>query len=96
MPPTNLRLSVFVVDGLAPAQIHNHGVRYATRPGPPPQPPRAFGELPVQAVVKQNLRLERDDKPPLHANVIGWPLEKSEQKLIALELAAAVTALHVR
>jgi hypothetical protein len=28
------------------------------------------------------------EPPPRHANIIGWPEEKSEQKQIAMELAA--------
>jgi hypothetical protein len=91
MPPSDLRLSIFVVDGFSEADIHAHGVKYATRPGPPVRQPEAFGEFLMKAVAQQNLRVDRDDNPPRHAQVIGWPTEKSQQKLIALQLAAAVT-----
>lgn len=85
-------LSVFVIDGMNDSAIHAHGVAWATRPGPPPMSPKAFGKIGVDAVLKQNLSVHRDNNPPLHAVVVGWPTEKSEWKLIAQELAAAASA----
>src|SRR5687767_8140896 len=40
MPPKDLRLSIFIVDGMKDDQIHAHGVKWATRQGPPPKPPK--------------------------------------------------------
>lgn len=37
------------------------------------------------------LSVELDDNPPRHANIRGWPEKKSEQKLLAIKLAAAST-----
>jgi hypothetical protein len=94
MPPPDMRLSVFVVDGMTDSEIHAHGLIHAVRPGPPPTPPRAFGKIAAEAILNQvsvpsvKLSVYRDDDPPLHAVVIGWPSEKSEQMLIAQELAA--------
>lgn len=34
-----------------------------------------------------NLEIEADNTPPRHANIVGWPQEKSEQRLCAQELA---------
>jgi hypothetical protein len=92
MPPPDLRLSMFVVDGMNDAEIHAHGVTWATQPGPPPLPPKAFGKIGVEAILKQKLSVHRDNDPPRHAVVVGWPTEKSEWKLIAQELAAAASA----
>jgi len=36
-----------------------------------------------------------DNNPPRHANIINWPAEKSEQKLIAIELAEN-SQLHLK
>ena len=88
MPPKDLRLSPFAVDGLKDAEIHAHGVKWATRRGPPPKPPKAFGKLQMIAIEKQKrFQFERDEPPPLHAVLTGWPMEKSEQMLLAEKLA---------
>ena len=38
-------------------------------------------------VRETGLTIDPDNDPPRHANILGWPEEKSEQKLIALELS---------
>jgi hypothetical protein len=81
-------LSIFIVDGMNDDEVHVHGVKWATRQGPPPKPPRAFGRLPMVAVERQKkFQFELDLPPPLHAVLTGWPTEKSEQKLLAAKLA---------
>jgi hypothetical protein len=44
------------------------------------------GEICARHVVEQGLELDANDDPPRHADIIGWPEEKSAQKLIAIEL----------
>jgi hypothetical protein len=88
MPPNDLRLSIFAVDGMDNHEIHAHGVKWATRQGPPPKRPKAFGKLRRVEIEKQKtLGFEREEPPPLHAVLMGWPTEKSEQKLLAAQLA---------
>ena len=52
-----------------------------------------YGRADVQAinVTNQNLKVEPDPIPsnPAHANIKNWPVEKEEQKILALEIAAA-------
>lgn len=83
--PDNLTLSVSVVDRMSTDEIHAHGRVHASRNG---NPPKAFALVFASAIERNELRIERDDHPPLHANVIGWPKEKSARKSIALQLAA--------
>ncbi len=94
-PEDPITLSVFVVDLMSTEAIHDHGRAYALRGG---QPPKAFGTIAVEACEAQHLSVDRNDhegdNPPLHADVLGWPTEKSAQKLIALELASE-SKLHV-
>jgi hypothetical protein len=46
-------------------------------------------------VLNNGLRVEPDNMPPRHANIVGWPLEKSEKKSLAQSLAAeAALILH--
>lgn len=48
------------------------------------------GDLIARDVRTQKLEIKRDDKPPRHANIIGWPNEsRSAQRMMAIELAAA-------
>src|SRR5258706_7289376 len=83
MPAPDLSLSVFIMSGTV-AMMHEHGAKWAMRAG---NPPKAFAEIAVQSVLDQKLSIHRDDHPPLHANVNGWPphTEKSLQMLIAQE-----------
>jgi hypothetical protein len=85
-------MSVFDIDGMSDSEIHTHGVAYATRLGPPPKRPKALGKIPLRVFLDQKLTFDRDEPPPRHGVVKGWPIEKSEQKLIAQQLAAAASA----
>jgi hypothetical protein len=49
---------------------------------------RARADIVVRDVEAASLRVVLDDMPPRHANVIGWPEEKSARKVRAAELAA--------
>ncbi len=46
-------------------------------------------------VISKDLRIIPSEPPERHANITGWPDEKSEQKMIAIELAAE-SNLHLR
>lgn len=49
-------------------------------------------DLPAECVLAQSTRVERDDTPQYHANILGWPVESKEaQRMKALELAAGST-----
>ena len=56
---------------------------------------RARADLSVSNVQTKKLTVALDNNPPEHANITGWPVEQSEQKLIAIELAAN-SILHVK
>lgn len=43
----------------------------------------------ASTVRRQSLRIEPTPEPRNHANITGWPADKSAQKVIALEIAAA-------
>ena len=45
-------------------------------------------DIGTSIVVSKNLKVIPSEPPERHADIIGWPDEKSKQKLIALELAA--------
>ncbi|MGH8647227.1 MAG: hypothetical protein ACREX4_23320 [Gammaproteobacteria bacterium] len=78
--------SVYVTDDLDDNQVWQLAQQYveATR-----GPALARGELTPQDIATVGLALERDDTPPLHAAIIGWPppSAKDEIKSKAQELA---------
>jgi hypothetical protein len=81
LPPQNLKLSVFCTKGLSGEQIWALGERHVTA--------HIYGraELTITAVSDIGLKIDLDNRPPRHANIIGWPTEKSARKLCALKLA---------
>ncbi len=87
-----LEVSVFRVDGLSEAQIWEHGRRYALPPG------RNFhgrGDVTLHVVNATGpLRLEFDEPPPRHANVVGWPTERDQQLALAQDLASRARSVR--
>lgn len=82
LPPANLKLSVFCTGGLSGDQIWALGAGLRI-------PAHIYGraELTIAAVSDIGLKIDLDNNPPRHANIIGWPTQKSAQKLCALKLA---------
>ena len=84
-PPANLKTSVSRVGSLTNGEIWSIGVTVGGKRGPP----KARGDVIEQRVLQVGLDVEPAPTPdnPRHANIVGWPTEKDEQKLLALELA---------
>ncbi|MBI5056132.1 MAG: hypothetical protein HZB61_05920 [Nitrospirae bacterium] len=85
LPAPNGETSVFRISNLSDNEIWETGDKeVAQKRGIP-----LFGRADILAsqILRRRLRIVPDDKPQRHANIIGWPEEKSEQKLIAIELA---------
>lgn len=83
-PPPSLRLSVFRIDELTLEEVWEIGqVNVVNIYG--------FADIKASAVYEKNLDTDPDNNPPRHADIVGWPQEKSERKLIAQELAAKAT-----
>ncbi len=51
----------------------------------------ARGDIRGYAVRRLRFTIVPDKLPSRHANIIGWPNDKAEQKILALELASAAT-----
>ena len=82
LPPADLKLSIFQIKQLDEIEIWKLCQRSTFH---------GRGDFVVSAVLKVDLKVDPDDDPPRHANIIGWPYEKSAQKLLAIELAAEAT-----
>ena len=81
------RVSVFCIDELPEAEIWAIGTRYVALPRARPLLGRAdLTDREISSV--GDLHLDRDDRPPRHASIAGWPPAKDECKSLAQELAA--------
>lgn len=83
--PHHMELSVFGINYLSEEQIWNLGAEYLSLNKN--QPIKGRAEILEEIVIKNGLQLVMDNNPPRHANIIGWPESKPEQKLIAGKLA---------
>lgn len=85
MPLPHGETSVFRISNLSDSEIWKIGdIEVAQKRG---GPLLGRADISVFQVLNKNLKVVPDNIPPRHANIIGWPEEKSEQKLIAMELA---------
>jgi hypothetical protein len=85
LPAPNGETSVFRISNLSDSEIWKIGnIEVAQKRGL-----LLLGRADISAfkVLNKNLKIIPDNIPPRHANIIGWPEEKSKQKLIAMELS---------
>jgi hypothetical protein len=87
MPPSDGKLSVFAIAGLAEEAVWLLGHTYVAAPTGKTLHARA--DITTRVVAEVGLQMDPDNIPPRDANVIGWPAGKSEQKLKAEMLAEA-------
>ena len=86
---TKLSISVFRIFKLPINQIWKIGTDVGKQSG---RTLYGRGDVKAFVVTENKLQIKPDDNPPKHANILGWPTEKHEQKLIALELATKASA----
>lgn len=94
--PRNGKTSVFEVAGLPESDIRGIGKEVGSARG---REPRGRGELTHGDVEDAGLMFERDDKPPRHGNLVGWPSPddggKDQNKDVARRLSQkAILVLH--
>ena len=87
MPRTDLRLSVFRIDGLELDEVWEIGQREVIDVSP--QLKTLYGRADIKAskVREFNLEIHPSNTPPRHADICGWP-EKAKHKSVAQQLAA--------
>lgn len=88
MPAPDGRLSVFRIKGLTENKIWKIGNNVAKRIS---KNLYGKGDVNVSDVRSLDLQIAPTPSPPRHADIIGWPEEKSEQKSIAQQLASQAT-----
>jgi hypothetical protein len=82
--PKDNKTSVFRIEGLSLAEVCALGEGIA---GPLGKTLYGSGQLPTKHVEGLGLFVEPDDRPFRHANISGWPAEKSERLSLAQQLA---------
>lgn len=87
MPPVDGKLSIFDTDGAEERTVWSIGQEIAIERD---KTLYARGDIITSSVTGQNLHVVKDEPPPRHRNIVGWPPvdQKEDQKLIAMELAA--------
>jgi hypothetical protein len=90
MPPLDCKLSIFDTEAVGEQSIWGIGQRVAIERN---QTLYARGDIKTSSVIEQSLRVFRDQPPPRHRNIVGWPPadQKEDQMLIAMQLAAVAT-----
>lgn len=88
-----LEASVYRILSLSEAKIWQIGLAKVANPAGK----RLYGraELAAQTVKDLDLKIDPDDIPRHHANIVGWPDEKPKQQSLAQHLAKAA-ALRLR
>ena len=93
MPNRNGETSVFRTSSITNDEIWNIGDREVSIKRGKPILGRA--DIRTNNVISKDLQVVPKEPPVRHANIIGWPDERSKQRLIAIELAAE-SLLHIR
>ena len=87
MPPPNLRLSVFRIDGLKLDEVWEIGQKEVIDVLPQPKTLYGMADIKASKVREFDLEIEPSNMPLRHADICGWP-EKAKHKSIAQQLAA--------
>ena len=88
MPPPDRLLSVYRIDGLSLYEVWDIGENNVVLAMSPPKTLYGVADIKAGIVERQSLKIEADDIPLRHANIVGWPEQESEQMLLAQVLAA--------
>ena len=88
LPPKNLHLSVFRTENLPNKTIWEIGLHKVVNRMNPPRTFYARADFLAAIAISLQLQIVSDNKPIRHANIVGWPEEKSKRKEITLEIAA--------
>ena len=91
-PGRDSRLSVFSIQDLTYAEILEIGTQVVKNHN---TAQRLYGwaEFSEADVEEVGLQVERDDVPPRHSSIVGWPIKDSERKEITLALAQRASAV---
>ncbi len=86
MPNRDGEVSVYRITGIDDSEVYAIGTEYFAEITGKPLMGRA--DIIASEILRHELSIQSHQDPhPRHANIIGFPDEKSKQRLIAIELA---------
>ena len=85
---------MFYVGSLSLGEVQDLGLEVVKR-RPDTNQLHGWAVLEESAIAKAELQVIRDDSPPRHANVIGWPQDAAQRRLKAQLLASKATSVPV-
>ena len=86
LPDKNGETSVFRTSGITNNEIWEIGdCEVSIKRG---KPILGRADIGINNVISKDLEVVPREPPLRHANIIGWPDERSKQKIIAIELAS--------
>ena len=94
-PNKELKLSIFHVDGLDDPDIRAIGDN-VVRLHRTARRLHGWAEFDEAAVAEANLRTDRDDDPPRHANIVDWPASAGERKQRQIFLAKRARPVRIQ
>jgi len=90
LPASDNETSVYRISNISEKEIWDIGRKYVA--GPSKRTLHARGDATAVAITKTGLEISPETTPhPLHANIVNWPSEKDEQKMLAVEIANEAT-----
>jgi len=90
MPAPNGEASVYRISDITEKDVWDIGREYVA--GPSGRTLRARGDTSAVTISKTGLEIVPETTPHhLHANIVNWPTEKDEQKMLAVEIANEAT-----
>lgn len=92
MPPQNKKLSVFRIYDLSESAIWLIGVQVEKNR---PSSLKARADITASSIYSCCLKLDPDNIPKRHTNIIGWPSNESEILLKAIHLSER-PVLHIK
>ena len=93
-PNRQLALSVFRVHQFGDEEVEKLGTD-VVRSRPDANRLYGWAEFDEDAVQSVALTMDKDDDPPRHANIIGWPTDPVRRKLVQRRLANKATPFLV-
>ena len=87
LPAPNGETSVYRISDIAEREVWDIGHKYVAAPSK--RTLRGRGDTTAVFITKTGLKIVPETTPhPLHANIVNWPSEKDEQKMLAVEIAS--------
>jgi len=90
LPAPNGETSVYRISNIPEKEIWDIGREYVAEPSK--RTLYAKGDTTAALITKTGLEIVPETTShPLHANILNWPTEKHEQKMVAVEIANEAT-----